>query len=115
VDYITGAPNVPMSQVGPAFYDWVAKRNYTQNWFAERGLLGNQVLLHKTFPTNSGSTPNGAELLARSTYGMNAMNAACAASLMAEIVAGSINPTSRDYMLHLLQHQRWSYSYATDS
>jgi hypothetical protein len=47
------------------------------------------LLFSQTFPTNSGPNPVGAEQLARSYAGMNAMNPKCAASLMMEIVSGS--------------------------
>lgn len=74
-----------------------------------RGLLENQVILHKTYPSNSGN-PNGAEYLAREIYGQNLMNPKCAASLLAEIVSGELLPQARDYFLGVLYHTRFSYS-----
>lgn len=65
----------------------------------------------QTYPTNSGQGPAGAESLARESLGQNLMSPKCAASLMAEIVAGTLHPQARSYMLGLLGHYRWnSYS-----
>jgi protein phosphatase methylesterase 1 len=64
--------------------------------------------VHKTLPTNSGYDLNGAEELARSLLGMNAMNPKCSASLMLEISQGKISADARRYMLQILNHQRES-------
>jgi len=112
VDIITGATNYPAASANTTqFANWVAKRRYTANLLASKGLLENQTVLHKTYPANSGYDPNGAEGLARSIYGMNQLNPKCAASLMLEIVEGKIAPEAQTYMMHLLQHDRTSVTH----
>ncbi len=110
VDTITGAPNLPSVSASsdPAFAPWYSKRLYTENYLSGRGLLENQTILNKTYPSNSGSSPVGAEaVIINSTRGGNRMQAKCAASLMMEIVKGKIEPGATSYMTGLLSHDRW--------
>ena len=72
VDAITGAPNGPVE--GADVIAWLTKRRYTERVLAAAGLLGNQRLLNKTYPTNSGEEPTGLEALARQQLGRNAMS-----------------------------------------
>jgi hypothetical protein len=44
--------------------------------------------MHKTFPSNSGQTPVGAESVARQVYGMNSLTAECSAAIMMNLVTG---------------------------
>lgn len=111
MDIITNATNIPINSTqDPRFASWIAKRRYTSDFLNSRGLLQNQVVLHKTYPSNSGYSPNGAEKLARTEYGMNMMNPKCAASLMLEIVEGKLFPEARSYMMQLLLHDTYSYT-----
>lgn len=104
VDYVSGAPNLAHHQTADStFYQWLSKRNYTQDWMMRRGLLEEQVVWHKTYPTNSGVLL-GAEGLAREMFGGNLMNTKCTASLMAEIVSGQLFPEARQYFLDMLYH-----------
>ncbi|HPB32461.1 MAG TPA: hypothetical protein PLB62_13485, partial [Candidatus Sumerlaeota bacterium] len=57
VDQITGAPNYTTSTYDATFWAWYEKRLFTENFLNTRGLLENQTMIHKTYPTNSGSTP----------------------------------------------------------
>ncbi|MCX7963192.1 MAG: serine hydrolase [Candidatus Sumerlaea chitinivorans] len=109
VDAITSAPNIDdlTSTTDPRWSEWIERRRYTARWLDERGLLGNQVILHKTYPTNSGEWPRGAEKVARDVFGKNLMQPRLSASLMLEIVKGAIEPGARDYMMELLNHDRW--------
>jgi hypothetical protein len=108
VDTITGAPNdKSINSVNDAFMAWYAKRLYTENYLNPRGLLENQTILHKTYPTNSGSSPSGAEQVAIDYRGGNRMQPKCAASLMLEIIKGAIEPGANSYMRELLTHERW--------
>jgi hypothetical protein len=110
VDAITGAPNLPSvtSSADAAFAPWYAKRLCTENYLSGRGLLENQTILNKTYPTNSGSSPAGAEaVVVNTTRGGNRMQARCAASLMMEIAKGRIEPGATTYMTGLLAHDRW--------
>jgi protein phosphatase methylesterase 1 len=113
VDYITGTHNfhpVVNNASDPRFLTWWRSRNFTQSYFDSRGLLEDQVIISKTYPTNSGSMPSGAEALLREVLGQNQMKPKCAASLMAELSSGIIHPDAKDYMLGMLQHARYSYS-----
>jgi len=109
VDAITSAPNIDdlTSTTDPRWSEWIERRRYTARWLEERGLLGNQVILHKTYPTNSGEWPRGDEKVARDVFGKNLMQPRLSASLMLEIVKGTIEPEARDYMMELLNHDRW--------
>jgi protein phosphatase methylesterase 1 len=102
VDAITGAPNYPATVYDAAFWEWYALRLFTENYLTARGLLENQTVLHKTYPTNSGSSPAGAEGLAFDYRGGNRMQPKCSASLMLEIVKGAIEPGATAYMRELL-------------
>jgi protein phosphatase methylesterase 1 len=109
VDTITSAPNIDdlTSTTDPRWAEWIERRHYTARLLESRGLLGNQVILHKTYPSNSGEWPTGAEKVARDVFGMNKMQPRLSASLMLELVKGAFEPEARDYMLELLEHDRW--------
>lgn len=110
VDTITGQPNISdvTSTADSRFLPWYNKREYTENFLATHGLVENQVLCNKTYPTNSGSGPAGAEAVSINTYrGGNRMQPKCAASLMLEIQKGAIEPDALPYMQGLLTHDRW--------
>lgn len=110
VDAITGAPNLPSvtSSSDPAFLPWYNKRLYTENYLSGRGLLENQTIINKTYPTNSGSSPVGAESVVINSYrGGNRMQPKVSASLMLEIVKGKIEPGANAYMTGLLSHDKW--------
>ncbi len=108
VDAITGAPNdETLTTLTDRFREWEAKRRYIERQLDARGLLGRQVVLHKTFPSNSGENPSGAEKFSRDMNGMNRMEPRLAASLMLEIVKGAWEPEAKDYMLSLLTRDRF--------
>ena len=73
VDAITGAPNYPTTTNDATFQAWLAARRFTRDFLDSRSLLENQTVLHKTYPTNSGASPSGAELLAINLEGGNRM------------------------------------------
>jgi len=106
VDTITGTTNLPdlTDPADPRLAPWLAARRYAERLLAEHGLLAGQTLLHKTYPTNSGEMPVGAEKVARTVCGMNRMSPRAASSLMLQIVCGAIEPAARGYMLGLLDH-----------
>lgn len=89
---------------------WLAERSFATNFLNSRGLLQDQVIQSKTYPTNSGQKPTGAENVLRLTVGMNKMKPRCAAALMAEISGGYLHPEAQKYMLHMLRHERYSVS-----
>lgn len=105
VDAITGAPNdASLTAVDERFLAWYAKRRYTEEYLDARNLLGNQTILHKTYPSNSGESPTGAEKTAQTHRGMNQMQPKLSASLMLEIIKGAIEPEANGYMRDLLRH-----------
>lgn len=106
VDAITGAPNYSPAANDETYQAWYNKRLYTENFLASLGLLGNQVVMHKTYPSNSGEGPSGAEKLARDTRGGNLMQPLASAMLMQKIIDGEIEPGATAYMRELLAHNR---------
>ncbi|MEQ8818749.1 MAG: serine hydrolase [Sumerlaeia bacterium] len=109
VDAISGVPNFAGNEANaPAFADWLEKRLTTERWLESRGLLGNQTILHKTYPTNSGNGLSGYEQQAFDQRGGNRMQARLSASLMLEIIEGAIEPEANAYMRELLETDRWS-------
>jgi hypothetical protein len=106
VDAITGAPNGPVE--GADEIGWLTKRRYTERVLAGAGLLGNQRLLNKTYPTNSGEEPAGLEALARQQLGRNAMSPDLAARFMLAVHSGAIEPQATAYMRGLLRRRTFS-------
>ena len=104
VDNITGAPNTSTGD----FNVWANKRKFTENFLSARGLLGNQRAMHKTYPTNSGSSPASFEQQALSTFGSNQLQPNLMAELMLEIAEGALEPGASAYMRDLLTHDRFS-------
>ncbi|MEQ8768970.1 MAG: hypothetical protein RIB60_00520 [Phycisphaerales bacterium] len=115
VDAITGTTNLPgvNSTASPQWPAWYAARLYTEDYLDARGLLGNQVIVNKTYPTNSGGSPSGAEGVLISVEGANQMQPRLSASLMLEVVGGAIEADtglagSTGYMRSLLGRDRFS-------
>ncbi len=106
VDSITGAPNGPVEAADADA--WLAKRRYTERLLAGAGLLGDQRLTNKTYPTNSGEDPTGLEKLALQQLGRNAMSPDGAARLMLAIHAGAIESQANTYMRGLLRRPTFS-------
>lgn len=109
VDAITQAPNIAdiTTTSDPRYAPWLEKRKYTMNFLRAEGVLGDQVLIHKTYPTNSGNDLVGAEKLARADMGMNTLQPVAAAELMRRIATGTIEPQATRYMMDLLSRDRW--------
>jgi beta-lactamase class A len=108
VDTITGAPNITdcNSTSDPRFLPWYNKRIYTENFLGSHGLLENQTMMNKTYPSNSNL--EGAEYVNIYDYrGGNLMQPKCAASLMLEINRGAIESGANSYMRDLLTHDRF--------
>jgi protein phosphatase methylesterase 1 len=109
VDAITGTPNdETLTSVDEKYLAWLEKRRFTEHYLEARNLLGNQTILHKTYPSNSGPSPVGAEKTSREHRGMNQMQPKLSASLMLEIIKGAIEPEANEYMRNLLRHNRTS-------
>jgi hypothetical protein len=107
VDAVTGTPNYQTSVRDQQFEVWYQKRLFTENYLKSHGLLENQTVMHKTYPSNSGGSPNGAEKVALDLRNGNRLQAKCSASLMLGIVKGAIEPEANQYMRDLLRTERW--------
>jgi len=86
---------------------WLAKRKYTENYLKGFGLLGNQRIVHKTYPTNSGATPTLAEGIALRQFGRNLMTPLLTANLLLHVVKDRLEPGSASYARKVLTHDRW--------
>lgn len=106
VDTITGAPNAAVE--GAEVEAWLERRGYTERVLERAGLLDEQRLLTKTYPSNSGDEPAGLEKLALERHGRNAMSADAAARLMLAIASGAIEPQATTYMRSLLRRPSFS-------
>jgi hypothetical protein len=106
VDAISGAPNGPAE--GADLGAFIERRSYTERLLAKAGLLGDQRIFTKTYPTNSGEEPGGLEYVAWKRLGRNAMATNHMASLMLAVQAGTIEPQARDYMRGLMRRPTFS-------
>ncbi len=127
VDAITGVANVAWPEAAsvplpggagdrlatavtppPGFGPWLERRRYTERLFAAAGLLDGQTLLNKTWPTNSGESPEGYERLSLAIAGRNRMSPDASARLMLALQSGALVPEGLDYARALLRRDRWS-------
>lgn len=106
VDAVTGTVNGPVDNA--AYGPWFRRRRYTEELLDRHGLLGNQRLVNKTYPTNSGEMPEGLERLALERHGRNSMNATDSARLMLALVSGDFGGAARDYLRERLRRPRVS-------
>ena len=106
VDTITGAPNAAVE--GTDADAWLERRAYIERVLERAGLLDEQRLLTKTYPSNSGDEPTGLEKLALERHGRNAMSADAAARLMLAVASGAIEPQATLYMRSLLRRPSFS-------
>jgi protein phosphatase methylesterase 1 len=110
VDVITDTPNRPdiNNTSHPDWNAWYTARLYTEDWLTSVGLLGNQTIVNKTYPTNSGNSPQGAEAVSIFDFrGSNQMNPRLSASMMLDVVKGGLEPRATGYMRSLLRTDRW--------
>jgi protein phosphatase methylesterase 1 len=106
VDALSGVENYDETNPeAPEYHVWLDARRYMERFFDARGLLEDQILLHKTYPTNSGSSPSGAEALSRETEGMNLMSPNLAAEILLEVVHAAIESDANGYMRSLLRRE----------
>jgi protein phosphatase methylesterase 1 len=73
LDTVSDAPNGPVD--GTDWEDWLERRRYVERLLDRASLLGSQRLATKTYPTNSGESPEALELLVLERHGRNAMSA----------------------------------------
>jgi protein phosphatase methylesterase 1 len=101
LDTVSGAPNGPVE--GTDWADWLERRRYVERLLDAEGLLGAQRLATKTYPTNSGESPEALESLVLERHGRNAMSADLSAQLMLAVASGSLEPQASAYMRSLLR------------
>jgi len=101
LDTVSDAPNGSVSDT--EWEDWLQRRRYVERLLDGAGLLGSQRLATKTYPTNSGESPEALELLVLERHGRNAMSADLSALLMLAIASGSLEPQASAYMRSLLR------------
>jgi protein phosphatase methylesterase 1 len=106
VDTLSGAPNLDTGSDAD-FRAWLEKRRYTERLLASWGLLGQQRILNKTWPTNSGEEPLGFEKRSLAEVGRNALAPDASARLMLAIEEGIVEPQATQYMKGLLQRERY--------
>ncbi|KAF0981246.1 hypothetical protein FDP41_013034 [Naegleria fowleri] len=108
VDIITEQANIYdlNSANDVRFKSWMEKRNFTMRYLSSENLIGNQVFVSKTYPTNSGEWPIGAEDVQRKVTGGNAMASCCAASLVLHTIY-RLPKEQSDYAKRLLYHRRF--------
>lgn len=109
VDAITSAPNIAdlVTTGDPRYAPWIDKRMYTWRYLDSLGLLRNQTIINKTYPSNTSQSPEGAEKVARAERGMNKMQPRASAMLMLGLISGAIEPQANTYMRELLDHEMW--------
>lgn len=107
VDWATGVSNYDViSHPELSYESWLSKRMVFEDYLEQHGLLQGQRLFTKTYPTNSGELPVGAEGVAWRQLGSNRMTPNASAELLRRIVEGSIESTSKATMLSLLKRER---------
>lgn len=114
VDIISEQPNIDniTSINDPRYAPWLEKRRFTENIFKKFNLLSNQILLSKTYPTNSGWPLSGAEKVQREHTGGNVMQPCCSSVMMLDIIKGIILPEPKeksiDYVKSLFFHRLYT-------
>eukprot|EP01133_Synstelium_polycarpum_P019073 gene19073-22838_t len=107
VDTISSAPNANFS-TDASFDTWLSKRHYTMSFLNSFGLLGNQTILNKIYPSNSGPQAIWAEYYATQQDGNNYMDPYDSAMLMLYVTHGGIVPTGQSYITDLISRQTFS-------
>eukprot|EP00741_Cyanophora_paradoxa_P010580 tig00020537_g10226.t1 len=108
VDAITESRNVGSGSTSdPAYKPWLEKRKFTERFLANHNLLGNQIIVHKTYPTNSGETPKAGEFVLLRQFGKNQMCTNLTAQLLLSCVKDVLVPGSAPYLQQILSHDRW--------
>jgi protein phosphatase methylesterase 1 len=107
VDVITNSTNIDdlHETSDPRWDAWIAKRRYTENLLKKLDLYDNQLVLSKTYPTNSGQIYGGAEQVIVNTWGKNLLQPCCAASLMLYIMeSNGLTDEEKEYAKSVLFH-----------
>jgi protein phosphatase methylesterase 1 len=105
VDVITNTTNIDdlTSMDDPRWESWIYKRRYTERLLQKLGLYDNQVVLGKTYPTNSGQMPVGAEKVILDKISGNRLQPCCTASLILYIMT-QLPQDEFEYAKTLLNH-----------
>jgi len=111
VDIITNQTNIEdlNSTDDPRFATFLERRKYTHRILEKFKLLSNQIVMSKTYPSNSGWPLTGAEKVQREYTGSNALQPCCMATFLLDMLTGVILPEPKEesirYAKSLLFHQ----------
>ncbi|EFA77098.1 golvesin [Heterostelium album PN500] len=109
VDTVSHAPNALFKFANDTgFAEWLENRKYVEKFLDSYGLLGNQTIMNKIYPSNSGPTASYGELIAENIMGPNLMDPLHSALLMLYVVFGGVVPEGDAYMTDLLTEQTFS-------
>ncbi len=107
LDVITQTTNfTPENSTGPEFRAWLENRFLFERYLSKAGLLRGQRFFNKTYPSNSGPYPTGAESIALTTLGANRLRTRDLAELMILLIEGKLEPASTPLFHHLLLRER---------
>eukprot|EP01132_Coremiostelium_polycephalum_P007583 gene7583-9324_t len=108
-DTITGAPNSQFTdQNDPNFLQWMKKRSYVETFLSSYNLLGNQSIMNKVYPSNSGPIPTWGEQIVVNVSGPNYMDPYDSAMLMLYATHGGVVAEGQSYMTDLIARQTFS-------
>ncbi|EGG14256.1 golvesin [Cavenderia fasciculata] len=108
-DTITAAPNAQFAAYNEStFLSWIKRREYVEQFLDSYGLLGNQTIMNKIYPSNSGPIPIWAEEQVIDLMGVNQMDPYDAAMLMLFISHGGIVPSGQSYITDLISEETFS-------
>ncbi|CAF0956613.1 unnamed protein product, partial [Didymodactylos carnosus] len=105
IDKITNTTNIDdmVAMNDTRWTEWYEKRLSTKTLLEKLNLYENQRILSKTYPTNSGLGPVGAEALIISNDGSNRLQPCCSASFMLYLIY-ALPAEEKQYIQSLLYH-----------
>ena len=110
IDLVTGTENyVAESYDNSRFDSWFEKRSWFEKVLDSYGLLENQKLRMKTYPSNESDMPRGAEGYGFEMYGGNRLRTDLSNTLMLHLTQGYIEPEYTEIVRSLLWSERLSY------
>ncbi|KAN0025129.1 hypothetical protein ACTFIV_009545 [Dictyostelium citrinum] len=109
MDIITNAPNQEFqTSNSTGFQSWLTKRESIESFLDSFDLLGNQTIINKFYPSNSGPTATWGEGLVQKLMGDNQMCPYDSALLMLNLVKSGILSEGQSYMTDLISRQTFS-------
>jgi len=110
LDIITNAPNQEFSGDvdDPRFTQWMNQRKDVEDFLSGFDLLGNQTIINKVYPSNSGPIPIWGEEYIYNLTGPNYLNSYELALLMLYVTNQGMLPAGHSYMTDLMARQTFS-------